>query len=313
LPEKEILRLGIQLTEGLVAAHAQGVIHRDLKPGNLIITREGRLKILDFGLAVLVIPENIPDSTRTLTQATPVEGTLPYMSPEQLRGQKVDARSDVYSAGAVLYEMATGNRPFPHSQSAELIGAILHETPPPPRSFNQRVTPGLEILILKTLEKEPEQRYQSAAELQVALEDRKTDRILDIREGQRRTQPVPRPSVHDQDLPWIRERLSSEPKPIPTHREPFESVPPLPPNYIEPSAWSRLRDLLVAQADAAPVAVEGPGGIGKTVMAIALCHDDAGGFSARFRSYLWTSPSSVHAMSSPPSALIAIADIPFDA
>jgi len=170
LPEREALRLGCQVAEGLAAAHAQGVVHRDLKPGNLMLTPEGQLKILDFGLAALLRPAGDPDVTRTLTETQAVSGTLPYMSPEQLRGQPADARSDLYAAGTVLYETVTGRRPFPQSQSAELIGAILHQTPAPPSTVNRHITAALEAVILKALEKEPERRYQSARELLATLE-----------------------------------------------------------------------------------------------------------------------------------------------
>jgi serine/threonine protein kinase/Tfp pilus assembly protein PilF/TolB-like protein len=171
LPLQEIVRLGTQLAEGLSAAHEQGVIHRDLKPRNLFITPDGRLKILDFGLAKLLHPEPASDVTRTdSVQTETVSGTVPYMPPEQLRGLATDARSDIYAAGAVLYEMATGQRPFPQTQSAELIGAILHQTSSPPSSLNPRVSAGLESVINKALEKEPSQRYQTARELRVALE-----------------------------------------------------------------------------------------------------------------------------------------------
>ncbi len=168
--EREALRLGLQLAEGLAAAHAQGVVHRDLKPGNLMLTPEGRLKILDFGLATLLRPTGDPDVTRTLSETQAVSGTLPYMSPEQLRGQAADARSDIYAAGTVLYEMVAGRRPFPQSQSAELIGAILHQAAARPSTVNRHITPSLEAIILKALEKDPERRYQSARELLVALE-----------------------------------------------------------------------------------------------------------------------------------------------
>jgi serine/threonine protein kinase/tetratricopeptide (TPR) repeat protein len=168
LVEREVLRLGAQLAEGLAGAHAQGVVHRDLKPGNLIITPDGRLKILDFGLATLLHPSGDPDLTRSITETTSVSGTLPYMSPEQLRGQPVDARSDVYAAGAVLYEMASGHRAFPQRQGAELIGAILHQSPT--SLGNQGISPALGNVMMKALEKEPSQRYQSARELLVALE-----------------------------------------------------------------------------------------------------------------------------------------------
>ena len=170
LSDGQILRLGTQLAEGIAAAHAQGVIHRDLKPGNLMITPEGRLKILDFGLAILVHLEGDADATRVLTAGISIAGTLPYMSPEQLRGQPADARSDVYAAGAVLYEMATGRRPFAQSQGADLIAAILYQPPAPPDVLNQGVTNAFQSVVMKSLEKEPGQRYQSARDLLGALE-----------------------------------------------------------------------------------------------------------------------------------------------
>jgi len=171
LAEQDVGRLGAQLAEGLAVAHEHGVIHRDLKPSNLMVTPDGRLKILDFGLARLLVPAQETDLTQSITiTSTNISGTVPYMSPEQLRGLPVDARSDIYAAGTVLYEMATGLRPFRQSQSAELIGAILYQTPDPPSSRNRRISPVLESVIMKALEKDQAQRYQSARELCVALE-----------------------------------------------------------------------------------------------------------------------------------------------
>src|SRR3984957_1336798 len=130
LSEREVMRLGVQMCDGLAAAHDQGVIHRDLKPANLFVTPEKRLKILDFGLAILLRSGDEVDITRSLAEIPGrVTGTLPYMSPEQLRGETIDARSDIYSAGAVMYEMATGKRAFPQSQTVQLMGAILHQPP----------------------------------------------------------------------------------------------------------------------------------------------------------------------------------------
>lgn len=174
LSNREIERLGAQLAEGLAAAHAEGVIHRDLKPGNLMLTSDGRLKILDFGLARLLQPAAEGDVSRTISETQAVSGTLPYMSPEQLKGLPADARSDIFAAGAVLYEMATGRRPFPQSQSAELIGAILHQDPPSASSVNHAIASSLAAVIDKCLEKEPRERFQSARELLAGLEGAST-------------------------------------------------------------------------------------------------------------------------------------------
>jgi eukaryotic-like serine/threonine-protein kinase len=171
LAEHEILRLGTQFADGLAAAHERNIVHRDIKPGNLMVMPDGRLKILDFGLAKLLQPAVAADLTQSVeTDIGKVAGTIPYMSPEQLRGRPVDQRSDIFAAGAVLYEMATGHRPFPQSQSVELMSAILHTNPESPSSMNAELSPGLESVIYKSLEKDPESRYHTARELKAALE-----------------------------------------------------------------------------------------------------------------------------------------------
>ena len=170
LPLMDTVRLGSQLALGLSVAHEQGVVHRDLKPGNLRLTPDGRLKILDFGLAQLMPQGGEADIARTLTQAQGMVGTLPYMAPEQLRGEGADSRSDIWAAGAVLYEMATGQRAFPEANPALLCNAILMKDPEPPSSLNPKVSPGLENVILKALAKEPGHRYQTARELGVDLD-----------------------------------------------------------------------------------------------------------------------------------------------
>jgi len=168
-PEKEVVRLGVQLAQGLQAAHCKGIVHRDLKPSNLRITPDCRLKILDFGLAKLMVPAD-QDVTRTSLEGHPEAGTLPYMSPERLQGEPADERSDIYAAGAVLYEMTTGQRLFPEKHGPRLIDAILHQSARPPRELNGQVSLGMQSIIQKALDKESEHRYQSARELQVDLE-----------------------------------------------------------------------------------------------------------------------------------------------
>jgi serine/threonine protein kinase/Flp pilus assembly protein TadD len=167
LPEKQIANFGTQLAEGLSAAHEQGVLHRDLKPSNVLITTDGRAKICDFGLAKLLEP--VTDSDSTDSHLHSAAGTLTYMAPEQLLGEKLDARTDVYALGEVLYEMATGVRPFKDTQSTRLTDAILHQPAVPPRTLNPKISGGLEFIISKCLEKDPANRYQSTAEVGVDL------------------------------------------------------------------------------------------------------------------------------------------------
>jgi eukaryotic-like serine/threonine-protein kinase len=167
----EITRLALQLCEGLSAAHEQGIIHCDLKPHNIFVTPDGWLKILDFGLARRVYSEALGDSTRSVSVDTAtVSGTVPYMSPEQLSGNPTDARTDIYSTGAVLYELATGQRAFPQTQGPQLMGAILHQEPAAAASVNPGISAGLDSIIRKAMEKTASQRYQTARELRVAIE-----------------------------------------------------------------------------------------------------------------------------------------------
>jgi serine/threonine protein kinase/Flp pilus assembly protein TadD len=169
LSENEVLRLGSQIAAGMAAAHVLGIIHCDLKPGNLRLLPDGRLKILDFGLARLLHSSAASAEPETLSQPYAPSGTLPYMAPEQVVGDALDVRTDIHAIGAVLYELATGQRSFSESQSALLIDAILHRSPVPPRLANPRISPELERIILKCLDKAPENRYQSASELEIDL------------------------------------------------------------------------------------------------------------------------------------------------
>ncbi len=168
-PEKQLIVVASQVAQALQEAHERGVIHRDLKPGNVMITPKGLAKVLDFGLAGHCRP--VSESTTIDGEAEPrmVAGTEPYMAPEQLVGDQMDARTDIYGLGALLYQLATGQRPFRDEISARLTDAILHKPPAPVRSLNPTISLELERIILKCLEKEPENRYQSAKELDVDL------------------------------------------------------------------------------------------------------------------------------------------------
>jgi len=167
MPEKELLDLSEQITRTLEDAHERGILHRDLKPSNIMVTPKGQVKLLDFGLAKL-LPTGETQTEDTLSQTQAV-GTLPYMAPEQLRGAYPDFRADIYAAGAVMYEMATGRRPFEERVSAALASDILNRPPVPPGRSNPALSPKLEEIILKCLEKDPENRFQSAKELAVDL------------------------------------------------------------------------------------------------------------------------------------------------
>ncbi|MGB8776119.1 MAG: protein kinase [Terriglobales bacterium] len=190
LSQKEVLRLGFQLADGLASAHEHGVIHRDLKPANMRLTQDNRLKILDFGLAQFVRQEVDMGVTASISETNQVVGTLPYMAPEQLRGEVTDERSDLWSAGVVLYELATGRRPFAFAQVPVLIDAILNKPPELPSTLNPKISPGLEMAILKCLDKDPERRYQSARELRVDL-DRLTMPISQVPSAPVPSAPIP--------------------------------------------------------------------------------------------------------------------------
>ena len=174
-PPEQVMRYGIQLADALAHAHQHGIIHRDLKSANVIITRDGRAKVLDFGLAKRLANEALAETTtqtvNTLTVPGTIVGTLAYLAPEQLLGQPADARSDIWSLGVVLYEMAAGRRPF-HGQSAvELSSAILNQPLPPLASRPGVVPPaGIRAVIERCLEKDPLRRFQRGEELRAALE-----------------------------------------------------------------------------------------------------------------------------------------------
>src|SRR5262245_53416848 len=175
LPVRTAIDYAQQIASGLAAVHSKGIVHRDLKPGNLFITNDGRVKILDFGLAKLKPPQvdavdmDAP-TQKKITNPGTVLGTVGYMSPEQVRGQETDHRADIFSFGVILYEMLSGNRAFSGASKADVMSAILKDEPPELGETNTKISPQIEKLVRRCLEKQPERRFHSAHDLGFALE-----------------------------------------------------------------------------------------------------------------------------------------------
>ncbi|HSN88428.1 MAG TPA: serine/threonine-protein kinase, partial [Thermoanaerobaculia bacterium] len=257
MPLDRVLAIALPLTEALEAAHERGIVHRDLKPRNIMVNGEGRVKILDFGIARLAHAEEESRETG-LTQAGGVVGTMPYMSPEQFQGRPADQRSDLFSLGVILYEMATGQRPFQGKGQLATMASILYDTPPPPSTLVPGLPDRFDEIVSLCLAKEPFLRYRGAAELRKDLQALASESEATV-DG-----PATRAIPSRPDEP---ESSSS------TSRR--GTNPRLP---ARPRCFGReteIRELVEALCSdpPPPVPVLGPAGAGKTTITLAALHE----------------------------------------
>ena len=237
LPLRRAIEYALGIAVGLAAAHEKGIVHRDLKPENVFVTRDGRIKVLDFGLAKLVVPEESHDLTVTLespaTLPGTVMGTVGYMSPEQVRGEPLDPRSDIFSFGAVLYEMLTGKRAFKHETSAETMTAILREEPSALNDTGWQGPPELQRILARCLEKNAARRFQSASDLAFAIES-----LTGTSKAKGVSPPGSQPKSKRAWLPWVVVAVLL----IGTVAREMLRQPATPVNLLEKAHFTRLTD-----------------------------------------------------------------------
>jgi predicted ATPase/serine/threonine protein kinase len=282
----ELLDFGIQTSDALAAAHAKGIIHRDVKPGNMFIVGQRQMKILDFGLAKVCGPQVAEEQSdeEALTLEGVIPGTTSYMSPEQVRGEEIDARSDLFSLGVVLYEMATGRKPFVGKNRVLLMDAILNAKPVPASKVNSSLPAAFETIIAKTLEKKRDKRFQNAADICSDFRQLKggTEKTPSAVANVAPIVPNSRPAKNiftrylARELAAIRDRFSE--KPVKQVETRSADLPVQRTGFVgREKEITAVRELLLRQ-NVRLVTVTGPGGIGKTRLAVQV----ASGLGERF-------------------------------